>query len=143
MTSFRATLGQSWNSEILAILPYEIGFFSEFQIYEIFKKVLSYLELEGQGRGIIMGVTRAILLCRSILLCTCAMYLATHWHETFPPSAYVTLLNKRQITAVNCECKSKKSVFIVLGIYNFVIKSKEADRQLFCAYIHCITQYYA
>ena len=26
-----------------------------------FKKVLSFLELEGQGRGIIMGVTRPLL----------------------------------------------------------------------------------
>ena len=33
ITSFRGILGQSWNSEISAILPYEIGFFSEFQLW--------------------------------------------------------------------------------------------------------------
>ena len=76
MTSFRIIFGQSWNSEISAILPYEIWFqsfnfdlkfcwnWSFFHYEKIIdlKKVLSYLELGGQGRGIIMGVTRPFLL---------------------------------------------------------------------------------
>ena len=33
MTSLRGILGQSWNSEISAILPCEIWFFSEFQLW--------------------------------------------------------------------------------------------------------------
>ena len=75
MTSFREILGQSQNSEISAILPYEISsfnfdlkflwnwsFFNYEKKYEI-KKLFSNLEPEGQGGGIIMGVTsdRAIL----------------------------------------------------------------------------------
>ena len=68
-------LGQSWNSEVSAILPYEFQSFNfdliflwnwSFFHYEPkvldFKKVFSNLEPEGQGRGIIMGVTRLLLL---------------------------------------------------------------------------------
>ena len=48
MTSFRNILGQSWNSE-------------KIQFFPLFKKVLSNLEPEGHGHGIIKGVTRLLL----------------------------------------------------------------------------------
>ena len=78
MTSFRVILGHSWNSEISAIIP------SEFQLWPIhcsdtywsffhYEKIRkSNLQPEGQGCGIIMGVT-------SLLLLGPFYYIALYW----------------------------------------------------------------
>ena len=84
LTNFRGILSQSWNSEVSAILPYEFQsfnfdlkflcnwsfFHNEPKVLD-FKKIFSNLELEGQGRDIIMKVTRLLLLGPSDqILCT-------------------------------------------------------------------------
>ena len=78
MTSFRNISGQSWNSgkseislkvELLKFKTFNFDLkfcwnwsFFHYEKIMRFKKVLSYLKLEGQGRGIIMEVTRPFLL---------------------------------------------------------------------------------
>ena len=90
MTNFRGILGQSWNSEISAILPYEILEFNwlkiplKLVIFQFMKKswdlkrVFSNLEPEEQGHGIIMGVTRLLLLGLFYTIQTNFMYFFAH-----------------------------------------------------------------
>ena len=75
LTNFKGILGQGWNSEVSAILPYEFQsfnfdlkflcnwsfFHNEPKVLDL-KKVFSNLEPEWQGRGIIKGVTRLLLI---------------------------------------------------------------------------------
>ena len=75
MTSFKNILGQSWTVKfhkvkLLKFKTFKLTknisetFWNIFHYEEIIrsKNVLSFLELEGQGRGIIMWVTRLLLL---------------------------------------------------------------------------------
>ena len=84
-------LGEVGVSEISAILPYEIQSFNidltflwncSFFHYEPkvldFKKVFSNLETEGQGRDIIMGVTRLLFLGPFYSIQTNFLYFFAH-----------------------------------------------------------------
>ena len=65
MTSFSRILGQSWKVKLHKVKLLKFCWNWSFFHYEKimrFKNVLSDLELEGQGHGIIMEVTRPLLL---------------------------------------------------------------------------------
>ena len=91
MTNFREILDQSWNSEIhkvkllkLQNFNFDLKFLWNLSVFHHepkvldLKKVFSNLEPEGQGRGIIMGVTRLLLLRSFYYIQTNFLYFFAH-----------------------------------------------------------------
>ena len=86
MTSFIGILGQSWNSEISAILPYEIWFFSEFQLWPKLLLNLVIFPLQGPQTQIDAFQTNIFSWFNDILIKTqwfLGSWVREIWHKTF------------------------------------------------------------